>query len=105
VLQQSPKPASEDWSFGPEGLHLVSISVHLLGFGIARGRVLFVGLVFCVMVPRLLLLLSRRVLSCWALRNYQHYLKRFFFWRCLLRYVGLGLLGVWHIPRCQLTDG
>jgi hypothetical protein len=80
MLQQSPKPASEDRRFRPKGLHLVSISVHLLGFGIARGRVLFVGLVFRVMVPRLLLLLSRRVLSRWALRNHQLYLERFLFW-------------------------
>jgi hypothetical protein len=80
VLQQSLKLADEDRSFGPEGLHLVSISVHLLGLSIARGRVLFVGLVFRVMTPRLLLLLSRRVLSCWALRNHQLYLKRFLFW-------------------------
>jgi hypothetical protein len=105
VLQPSPKSAGEDRRFGPVGLHLVSISVHLLRFGITRGRVLFVGLVFCVMVPLLLLLLSQQVLSCWALRNYQLYLKRFLFWRCLLRYVGLGLLGVWHVPRCQLIDG
>jgi hypothetical protein len=80
VLQQSMKPTGEDQSFGPEGLHLVSISVQLLGLGIARGRVLFVGLVFCVMAPRMLLLLSRRVLSRWALRNHQLYLKRFLFW-------------------------
>jgi hypothetical protein len=59
VLQQSPNPASEDRRFSPEGLHLVSISVHLLGFSIAQERVLFVGLVFCVLVPQLLLLLSR----------------------------------------------
>jgi phage FluMu protein gp41 len=77
VLQQSSKPASEDRRFSPEGLHLVSISVHLLGFDIARGRVLFVGLVFCVLVPRLLLLLSQRVLSRWALRNHQLYLELF----------------------------
>jgi hypothetical protein len=51
VLQWSPKSASEDRRFSPEGLHLISISVHLLGFGITRGRVLFVGLVFRVMVP------------------------------------------------------
>jgi hypothetical protein len=70
VFQQSSKPAGEDQRFGPEGLHLVSISVHLLVFSIARGKVLFVGLVFGVMVIRLLLLLSRRVLSCWALRNH-----------------------------------
>jgi hypothetical protein len=80
VLQQSPKSADDDRRFSPEELHLVSISVHLFGFGIAQGRVLFVGLVFYVMVPRLLLLLSRRVLSCWALRNHQLYLKRFLFW-------------------------
>jgi hypothetical protein len=59
VLQQSPKPTGEDRSFGPEGLHLVSISVLLLRFGITWGRVLFIGLVFCVLVPRLLLFLSR----------------------------------------------
>jgi hypothetical protein len=55
VFQQSSKPASEDRRFSSEGLHPVSISVHLLGFGIARGRVLFIGLVFCAMVLRLLL--------------------------------------------------
>jgi hypothetical protein len=59
VLQQSLKSSGEDRSFGPEGHHLVSISVHLLRFGITRGRVLFIGLVFCVMVFRLLLFLSR----------------------------------------------
>jgi hypothetical protein len=80
VLQQSPKSASEDGRFSPEGLYLVSISVHLLIFGIAQGRVLFIGLVFCVMVLWLLLLLSRRVLSRWALRNQQLYLERFLFW-------------------------
>jgi hypothetical protein len=79
VLQQSLKSAGDDRRFSPEGLHLISISVHLLGFGIARGRVLFIGLVFCVMVPWLLLLLSRRVLSRWALRNHQLYLERFLF--------------------------
>jgi hypothetical protein len=79
VLQQSPKPASEDQRFSPEGLHLVSISLHLLGFDVARGRVFFVGLVFCVLVPWLLLLLSQRVLSRWALRNHQLYLERFLF--------------------------
>jgi hypothetical protein len=80
VLQQSSKSTGDDRRFSPEGLHLVSISVHLLGFSIAQGRVLFVGLVFGVMVPRLLLLLSRRVLSHWVLRNHQLYLERFLFW-------------------------
>jgi hypothetical protein len=80
VLQQSSKPASENWSFDPEGLHLISISVHLLILGVALGRVFFIGLVFYIMVLRLLLLLSRRVLSHWALRNHQLYLKRFLFW-------------------------
>jgi hypothetical protein len=59
VFQQSSKPAGENWSFDPEGLHLIHISVHLLILGVARGRVLFVGLVFYILVPRLLLLLSR----------------------------------------------
>jgi hypothetical protein len=80
VLQQSPKSAGEDRTFSPEGLHFVSISVDLLGFSITRGRVFFVGLVYCVMVPRLLLLLSWRVMSCWSLRNHQLYLERFLFW-------------------------
>jgi hypothetical protein len=70
VLQQSSKPAGENWSFDPEGLHLIRISVHLLILGVAWGRVLFVGLVFYILVLRLLLLLSRRVLSRWALRNH-----------------------------------
>jgi hypothetical protein len=74
------KPAGEDQRFDPKGLHLVRVSVHLLVFGIARGRVLFVGLVFGVMVLRLLLLLSRCVLSRWALRNHQLYLEEFLFW-------------------------
>jgi hypothetical protein len=80
VFQQSSKPAGDDRRFGPEGLHLISISVHLLVFGIARRRVLFVGLVFGVTVLRLLLFLSRRVLSHWALRNHQFYLEGFLFW-------------------------
>jgi hypothetical protein len=80
VLQQSPKSAGEDRRFSPEGLHLVSISGHLLSVGITWGRVFFVGLIFCVMVLRLLLFLSRRVLSRWALRNHQLYLERFLFW-------------------------
>jgi hypothetical protein len=68
VFLQSSKPVGEDQRFSSEGLHLVSISVHLLRFGIARGRVLFIGLVFCAMVLQLLLF-SWRVLSHWALRN------------------------------------
>jgi hypothetical protein len=80
VLQQSSKSASEDRRFSREGLHLISISVYLLGFGIAQGRVLFVGLVFCLLILLLLLFLSRRVLSRWALRNHQLYLERFLFW-------------------------
>jgi hypothetical protein len=80
VLQQSSKPADENWSLDPEGLHLIRISVHLLILGVARGRVLFVGLVLYIMVLRLLLLLSKRVLSHWVLRNHQLYLKRFLFW-------------------------
>jgi hypothetical protein len=79
MLQQSSKPAGENYSFNPEGLHLICISVHLLVLGVARGRVLFVGIVFYILVLRLLLLLSRQVLSRWALRNHQLYLKRLLF--------------------------
>jgi hypothetical protein len=70
------KPIGENWSFGPEGLLLICISVHLLVLGVTRGRVLFVGVVFNVLVLRLLLLLNKRALSHWALRDHQHYLKR-----------------------------
>jgi hypothetical protein len=59
VLQQSSKSAGENWSFGPKGLHLIYIPVHLLILSVASGRVLFVSLVFYVLVLRLLLLLSR----------------------------------------------
>jgi hypothetical protein len=76
VFQQSSKPAGEDWSFGPEGLCLIRIPVHLLIISVAWGRVLFIGLIFYVLVLRLLLLLSRRALSRWALGDHQLYLKR-----------------------------
>jgi hypothetical protein len=59
VLQHSSKPTGENWSIGPEGLHLIRFPVHLLILGVTWGRVLFVGLVFYVLVLRLLLLLSR----------------------------------------------
>jgi hypothetical protein len=59
VFQRSSKPAGGDQSFSPEGLHLIHISVHLLILGVTQGRVLFVGLVFYIMVFRLLLLPNR----------------------------------------------
>jgi hypothetical protein len=59
VFQHSLKPAGENWSFDPNGLHHIRISVHLLVLGVTRGRVLFVGLVFYILVLWLLLLLSR----------------------------------------------
>ncbi len=55
VLQQSSKPIGEDQRFSPEGLHLVSISVQLLQFGIARGKLFFIGFIFCTGVLWLLL--------------------------------------------------
>jgi hypothetical protein len=77
LFQQSSKPAGEDRSFSPEGLHLIRISVHLLDLSVARGRVLFIGLVFYIMVLWLLLLLNRRALSRWTLKDHQLYHKRF----------------------------
>jgi hypothetical protein len=79
VFQQSSKSAGENWTFNPEGLHLIRISVHLLVLGVARARVLFVGPVFYILVLWLLLFLSRRALSRWALGDHQLYLKRLFF--------------------------
>jgi hypothetical protein len=76
VLLQSSKPTGENWSFSPEGLYLIRISVHLLILGVAWGRVLYTGLVFYVLVLQLLLLLSKRALSRWALGNHQLHLKR-----------------------------
>jgi hypothetical protein len=70
VFLQSPKPVGENRSFGPEGLRLIHILVHHLVLGVARGRVLFIGLVFYVMVLQLMLLLIRRALSCWALKDH-----------------------------------
>jgi hypothetical protein len=76
MFQQSPKLAGEDRSFGPEGL-LVCISVHLLVLVVTQGRVHFIGLVFYIMVLRVPLLLSRRALSHWTLRDHQLYRKMF----------------------------
>jgi hypothetical protein len=70
VFQQSPKPTGEDRSYDPSGLHLIRISVYLFVLSVARGRVLFISLVFHIMALRLLPLLSRRALSYWALRNH-----------------------------------
>jgi hypothetical protein len=89
VFQQSSKPTGKNWSFDPKELHLIRISVHLLILSVARGRVLFIGLVFYVLVLRLLLLLNRRALSHWALRDHQLYLKRLLFLWCFLRCIGL----------------
>jgi hypothetical protein len=76
VFYRSPKPTGGDRSFSPKGLHLIRISVHLIILRVARGRLLFIGLVLYVMVLRLLLLLGRRALSRWALRDHQLYHKR-----------------------------
>jgi hypothetical protein len=61
VFQQSPKPASGDRSFSPEGLHLIRIWVHPLDLYVSQRRVLLIVLVFVVdvVVLLLLLLLSR----------------------------------------------
>jgi hypothetical protein len=79
VPRSGGDPAGENWSFDPEGLHLIRISIHLLVLGVARGRVLFIGLVFYILVLWLLMLLSRRALSRWALEDHQLYLKRLLF--------------------------
>jgi hypothetical protein len=60
VFQQSPKPTGGDRSFNPEVLHLICILEHLIVLRVAWGRLLFIGLVFYIMVLRLLLFLSRQ---------------------------------------------
>jgi hypothetical protein len=79
VFQHSSKPTNENWSFGPDGLHLIRILVYLLVLGVTWERVLFIVLAFHILVLRLLLLLSRRALSRWALGDHQLYLKRLLF--------------------------
>jgi hypothetical protein len=66
---ESSKPAGEDQRFSSEGLHLVSISVQLLWFSIAREKLSFISLILCTGVLRLLLF-GRRILSSWALRSH-----------------------------------
>jgi hypothetical protein len=88
-LQQSPKPAGGDRSFGPKELHLFRISVHLLVLSVTRGRVLFAGLFFYIMVLRVLLLLSNRALSRWALRDHQLYHRKLLLLCCVLQRIGL----------------
>jgi hypothetical protein len=106
VYQQSLKPAGGNRSFSPERLHLVSIFVHLLDLHVAQTRVLLVVLVFVVdIMVLLLLLLSRCALGCWALRYHQHDLKRLLLLRYVMWCIVQWLLQLWHIPRCQLTNG
>jgi hypothetical protein len=76
VFQQSPKPTDGEQSFGPKGLHLIYILLHLLDLGAAQGRVLSFSLVFYIMVLQLLLLFSTRTLSHWPLKDHQLYHKR-----------------------------
>jgi hypothetical protein len=78
VSQQSTKPGGGDWSFSPKGLHLLSISVHLLTLCVTQGRVLLIIFVFVidVVVMLLLLLLGKYALGCWAPRYHQFDLKR-----------------------------
>jgi hypothetical protein len=70
VSQQILKPAGGDQSFSPKGLHLLSVSIHLLTVCVTQGRVLLIVFisVLDVIVHILLVLLSRCALGCWALR-------------------------------------
>jgi hypothetical protein len=50
VFHQSLKPAGGEWSFSDKGLHLISISIHLLDLCVAQGRVLLIVIVFIVCI-------------------------------------------------------
>jgi hypothetical protein len=86
VSQQSPKSTGGDPSFRPKGLHLLSVSVHLLTLYVAQGRVLLIIFIFTVDIVALLLLLllSRCTLGCWVPRYHQLHLKRLLLLRCVL---------------------
>jgi hypothetical protein len=85
VSQQSTKPAGGDQSFNPEGLHLLSISIHLLTLCVAQGRVLHIVFIFIIdVMVMLLLLLSRCTLGYWASRYHQLNLKRLLLLGCML---------------------
>jgi hypothetical protein len=89
LSQQSLKITGGDWSFSPKGLHLLSISVHLLALYVTQERVLLVIFVFIIdaMVLLLLLLLpllNRCALGCWAPRYNQLNLKRLLLLRCMM---------------------
>jgi hypothetical protein len=84
VSQQSTKPADGDRSFSPEGLHPLSIFVHLLTLCVAQGRILLVVIFVVDIMVLLLLLLSRCTLGCRAPRYHQLNLKRLLLLRCVL---------------------
>jgi hypothetical protein len=78
-----------DWSFSPEGLHLLSISVQPLALYVAQGSVLLIVLVFIVdvvvlLLLLLLLLLNRCALGYWAPRYHQLNLNQLLLPRCVL---------------------
>jgi hypothetical protein len=88
VSQQCLKPTGGDRSFNPEGLHLLSIFVHLLTLCAAQGRVLLVIFIFILDIVVLILLLlllflSRCALGCRAPRYHQLDPKRLLLLRCV----------------------
>jgi hypothetical protein len=106
VYQQGLKPVGGDRSFSPKGLQLISICIYLLDLCVNQGRVLLVVLLFIVdVLVLLLLLLSGRTMGCWALRYHQLDLKRLLLQRYVMWCTVPWLMRLWHVPRCQLTNG
>jgi hypothetical protein len=100
------KPTGGDQSFGPEGLHLDTISVQFLTLFVTQGRVhlvIYVFIVDVVVLQLLILLLNRCALSCWDPKYHQLNLKRLLLLRCMLWCVVLWLLRLWQVPRFQRT--
>jgi hypothetical protein len=67
-------------SLNPVELALIGVVVQLLALQVSQGRVLFI-IIFILLALLLFRLLSRGVLSLWALRHHVLYLKSL-----LLRY-------------------
>jgi hypothetical protein len=82
VHQQSLKSINRDSSLNSMVLALIYITVQLLALRVTQGIVLLIIVISIILSLLLLRLHSRAVLSLWALRHHNLYLKRLL----LLRY-------------------
>jgi hypothetical protein len=99
------KPADGDQSFSPKGLHLISISVHLLDLCVAQGEYSSPPLSSLLMSWSSCYCPQQVRPGCWAPRDHHLDHKRLLLLRYVLWCIRLWLLWLWHVPRCQLTNG